>query len=87
MIKKMTIGEYLELEIFFEQYLLNGTYTYSYEESCYLLADYDNELPETEYAIGETTENKFLNHLFGECIYQLEEHKEYTIEEFLEEYK
>ena len=85
--KKMTIGEYLELEIFFEQYLLDGTYTYSYEESCYLLADYDNELPETEYTIGETTENKFLNYLFDACIYQLEEHEDYTIEEFINEYK
>lgn len=85
--QEMTIGKYLNLEIFFEQYLLDGTYTYSYEESCYLLADYDNELPETEYAIGETTENKFLNYLFDACIYQLEEHEDYTIEEFINEYK
>lgn len=85
--QEMTIGEYLDLEIFFEQYLADGTYTYSYEESCYLLADYDNELPETEYTIGETTENKFLNYLFDACIYQLEEHEDYTIEEFINEYK
>lgn len=85
--QEMTIGEYLELEIFFEQYLADGTYTYSYKEACYLLADYDNELPETEYTIGETTENKFLNYLFDACIYQLEEHEDYTIEEFINEYK
>lgn len=86
--KKMTIGEYLELEIFFEQYLLDGTYTYSYEEACYLLADYDNELPE-DYVPGdyETTEQKFLNYLFEACMDRLQDHKEYTIEEFIEEYK
>lgn len=86
--QEMTIGEYLNLEIFFEQYLADGTYTYSYEEACYLLADYDNELPE-DYVPGdyETTEQKFLNYLFDACIYQLEEHEDYTIEEFINEYK
>lgn len=86
--KEMTIGEYLETEMFFEQYLADGTYTYSYEDACYLLADYDNELyPEYEPAIGETTENKFLNYLFDACIAALQEYEKYTIEEFLEKYK
>lgn len=86
--KKMTIGEYLELEIFFEQYLADGTYTYSYEEACYLLADYDNELSE-EYVPGdyETTEQTLLNYLFEACMDRLQDHKEYTIKEFIEEYK
>lgn len=86
--QEMTIGEYLDLEIFFEQYLADGTYTYSYEETCYLLADYDNELPE-EYVPGdyETTEQKFLNYLFEACMDRLQDHEEYTIEEFIEEYK
>lgn len=86
--QEMTIGEYLNLEIFFEQYLADGTYTYSYEEACYLLADYDNELPE-DYVPGdyETTEQKFLNYLFEACMDKLQDHKEYTIEEFIEEYK
>lgn len=86
--QEMTIGEYLNLEIFFEQYLADGTYTYSYEEACYLLADYDNELPE-DYVPGdyETTEQKFLNYLFEACMDRLQDHKEYTIEEFIEEYK
>lgn len=86
--QEMTIGEYLDLEIFFEQYLADGTYTYSYEEACYLLADYDNELPE-EYVPGdyETTEQKFLNYLFEACMDRLQDHEEYTIEEFIEEYK
>ena len=86
--QEMTIGEYLNLEIFFEQYLADGTYTYSYEEACYLLADYDNELPE-DYVPGdyETTEQKFLNYLFEACIDRLQDHKEYTIEEFIDEYK
>lgn len=86
--KEMIIGEYLESEIFFEQYLADGTYTYSYEDACYLLADYDNDLyPESEIAIGETTENKFLNYLFDACMDKLQDHEEYTIEKFLEEYK
>lgn len=86
--QEMTIGKYLNLEIFFEQYLADGTYTYSYEEACYLLADYDNELPE-DYVPGdyETTEQKFLNYLFEACMDRLQDHKEYTIEEFIEEYK
>lgn len=86
--QEMTIGEYLDLEIFFEQYLADGTYTYSYEEACYLLADYDNELPE-DYVPGdyETTEQKFLNYLFEACIDRLQDHKEYTIKEFIDEYK
>lgn len=86
--QEMTIGEYLNLEIFFEQYLADGTYTYSYEEACYLLADYDNELPE-DYVPGdyETTEQKFLNYLFEACMDRLQDHKEYTIEEFIDEYK
>lgn len=86
--QEMTIGEYLNLEIFFKQYLADGTYTYSYEEACYLLADYDNELPE-DYVPGdyETTEQKFLNYLFEACMDRLQDHKEYTIEEFIEEYK
>ena len=86
--QEMTIGEYLNLEIFFEQYLADGTYTYSYEEACYLLADYDNELPE-DYVPGdyETTEQKFLNYLFEAYIDRLQDHKEYTIEEFIDEYK
>lgn len=86
--QEMTIGKYLELEIFFEQYLADGTYTYSYEEACYLLADYDNELPE-DYIPGdyETTEQKFLNYLFEACMDRLQDHEEYTIEEFIEEYK
>lgn len=86
--QEMTIGEYLNLEIFFEQYLADGTYTYSYEEACYLLADYDNELPE-DYVPGdyETTEQKFLNYLFEVCMDRLQDHKEYTIEEFIDEYK
>lgn len=86
--QEMTIGEYLDLEIFFEQYLADGTYTYSYEEACYLLADYDNEFPE-EYVPGdyETTEQKFLNYLFEACMDRLQDHKEYTIKEFIEEYK
>ena len=86
--QEMTIGEYLNLEIFFEQYLADGTYTYSYEEACYLLPDYDNELPE-DYVPGdyETTEQKFLNYLFEACMDRLQDHKEYTIEEFIDEYK
>ena len=86
--QEMTIGEYLESEIFFEQYLTDGTYTYSYEDACYLLADYDNELSE-EYVPGdyETTEQKFLNYLFEACMDRLQDHEEYTIEEFIEEYK
>lgn len=84
----MTIGEYLESEVFFEQYLANRTYTYSYEDACYLLADYNNELyPEYEPAIGETTENKFLNYLYDACMDRLQDHEKYTIEEYLEEYK
>lgn len=86
--QEMTIGEYLNLEIFFEQYLADGTYTYSYEEACYLLADYDNELPE-DYVPGdyETTEQKFLNYLFEACMDRLQDHEDYTIEEFINEYK
>ena len=86
--QNMLIKDYLDLEIFFEQYLKDGTYTYSYEEACYLLADYDNELPE-EYVPGdyETTEQKFLNYLFESCMDRLQDHEEYTIEEFIEEYK
>lgn len=86
--QEMTIGEYLDLEIFFKQYLADGTYTYSYEEACYLLADYDNELSE-EYVHGdyETTEQTLLNYLFEACMDRLQDHKEYTIKEFIEEYK
>lgn len=43
---------------------------------------------ESAYSIdAETTEQKFLNYLFEACMDRLQNHEEYTIEEFIEEYK